>query len=192
MSPFAPIARTQLTARQMPAGPFAAGSRDPGQETESVPLPLTRSTMMNPPHLGPSPAVDVTIPSDPDEARLVQERIEQLLLEQHASDRDIFCIKLAMEEALINAIKHGNQMDRGKKVRISYRVLPDRFECRISDEGQGFDPNDVPDPTAVENLERPCGRGLMLMRHYMNDVVYNPVGNVVSMSRVFKNQNGKK
>jgi serine/threonine-protein kinase RsbW len=145
---------------------------------------------MNPSHLGPRPPVEIVIPSDPGEARGVQEQIEQLLVERQASDRDIFCIKLALEEALVNAIKHGNQMDRAKKVRIRYHVLSDRFECSISDEGPGFDPGEVPDPTAPENLERPCGRGLMLMRHYMSAVAYNDRGNSVSMSRVFGN--GKK
>ena len=53
--------------------------------------------------------------------RGVQEQIEKLLQERHASDRDIFCIKLALEEALVNAIKHGNQMDRSKKVQITYQ-----------------------------------------------------------------------
>src|SRR5207253_1539595 len=128
----------------------------------------------------------------PGEARGVQEQIERLLRERHAGDKDIFCIKLALEEALVNAIKHGNQMDRAKLVRISYRVVADRFECCISDEGAGFDPTDVPDPTCAENLERPCGRGLMLMRHYMNEVAYNARGNSVSLARVFRNTNGKK
>jgi len=153
-------------------------------------VPLTLPETMNPSHLGPRPPVEIVIPSDPGEARGVQEQIEQLLLELQASDRDIFCIKLALEEALVNAIKHGNQMDRAKKVRIRYHVLSDRFECSISDEGPGFDPGEVPDPTAPENLERPCGRGLMLMRHYMSAVAYNDRGNSVSMSRVFGN--GKK
>ena len=62
----------------------------------------------------------------------------------------------------------------------------DRFEVRITDEGPGFDPSDVPDPTDVENLERPCGRGLMLMRHYMTDVHYNARGNSVSMRKVLR------
>jgi len=153
-------------------------------------VPLTLPETMNPSHLGPRPPVEIVIPSDPGEARGVQEQIEQLLVERQASDRDIFCIKLALEEALVNAIKHGNQMDRAKKVRIRYHVLSDRFECSISDEGPGFDPGEVPDPTAPENLERPCGRGLMLMRHYMSAVAYNDRGNSVSMSRVFGN--GKK
>ena len=133
----------------------------------------------------------VAIPSDPCEARCVQDMIEQHLRSNHFEDREIFSIKLALEEALVNAIKHGNQMDRSKKVRITFRVASDRFECRISDEGPGFDPHDIPDPTEIENLERPCGRGLMLMRHYMHEVVYNDHGNTVSMHRVFHRANGK-
>jgi serine/threonine-protein kinase RsbW len=131
--------------------------------------------------------VDLVIASDPAEARSIQEQIEQLLHERQAHDHDIFSIRLALEEALVNAIKHGNQMDPAKKVRISYRLLTDRFEVAISDEGTGFNPNDVPDPTAIENLERPCGRGLMLMRHYMSEVRYNDRGNAVIMSKLFRN-----
>ena len=133
---------------------------------------------------GPKTAADLTIPSDPAEARRVQDEIEQLLLDARFSERDIFCIKLALEEALVNAIKHGNQMDRNKKVHIVYHVRPERFDIKITDEGIGFDPEDVPDPTAVENLERPCGRGLMLMRHYMTEVAFTGRGNTVQMSKV--------
>ena len=90
----------------------------------------------------------------------------------------------ATEEAIVNAMKHGNQMDRNKTVRIAYSVGPDRFDCLVADEGPGFEPADVPDPTAAENLERPCGRGLMLMRHYMTAVEYNDRGNAVSMCKL--------
>jgi serine/threonine-protein kinase RsbW len=127
---------------------------------------------------------DVIIPSDPVEARRVQAEIEEHLKSNAYSERDIFGIKLALEEALVNAIKHGNQMDRSKKVQISYQISPDRFEIHITDEGVGFDPCDVPDPTAFENLERPCGRGLMLMRYYMNEVTFSPRGNSVHMRKL--------
>jgi serine/threonine-protein kinase RsbW len=133
--------------------------------------------------------LDRAIPSDPAEARRVQDEIEALLKSHQFAERDIFCIRLALEEALVNAIKHGNQMDRSKKVRIAYRVERDRFDIEIVDEGPGFDPGDVPDPTCAENLERPCGRGLMLMRHYMNAVCYNRSGNAVSMTKL---RNGAK
>jgi serine/threonine-protein kinase RsbW len=138
--------------------------------------------------LGNHSSVRVVIPSDPAEARRVQDQIEQLLVQVcHCQDHDLFSIKLALEEALVNAIKHGNQYDRAKSVEISYQIQPDRFEIHITDQGTGFDPEDVPDPTAVENLERPCGRGLMLMRHYMSEVHFNERGNSVRMAKVHRN-----
>jgi len=128
----------------------------------------------------------ITIPSDTGEARKIQDVFEQGLQNLKAPDKDVFCIRLALEEALVNAIKHGNQMDINKKVLIKFTLDADQFEIVITDEGSGFDPNDVPDPTDIENLERPCGRGLMLMRHYMTEVEYNSVGNSVHMKKVFK------
>jgi serine/threonine-protein kinase RsbW len=132
--------------------------------------------------------IDVTIPSDLEDARRIQTDIERLLQAKTSfSETEIFSIRLALEEAIVNAIKHGNQMDRSKMVRVAYRVEPDRFEVLISDEGPGFDPDDVPDCTAPENLERPCGRGLLLMRHYMNHIEYHGAGNIVFMSKSSKN-----
>ena len=131
-------------------------------------------------------ALEIIIPSDTSEARRVQDVLEQGLQNVKAPDKDVFCIRFALEEALVNAIKHGNQMEITKKVIIKYTLDADVFEIMISDEGPGFDPNDVPDPTDIENLERPCGRGLMLMRHYMTEVNYNSVGNSVRMKKVFK------
>jgi len=133
---------------------------------------------------GQGVAADVSIPSDPAEARRIQDDIERLLQSHHVSERDVFSIKLALEEALVNAIKHGNQMDRSKKVHIIYSVSTEVFQIRIADEGKGFDPEDVPDPMAPENLERPCGRGLLLMRHYMTEVTYHPPGNRLSMNKI--------
>ena len=156
-----------------------------------MPFPISAAQPMKPPSAATSSiARDVVIASDPAEARRLQEEIEQHLQVHRVSERDAFSIRLALEEALVNAIKHGNQSDPAKKVRISYRLLADRFEVAISDEGTGFNPEDVPDPTVFENLERPCGRGLMLMRHYMSEVRYNDRGNAVTMSKRFRN--GKK
>ena len=146
---------------------------------------------MQPPRNLGSPPVHVVIPSDAAEAHRVQDQVEQCLEATACHDHDLFSIKLALEEALVNAIRHGNQYDRAKTVRVAYRLLPDRFEVHITDEGAGFDPSDVPDPTALEHLECPSGRGLMLMRHYMTEVSYNERGNGVSMAKVFRN-NGKK
>ena len=151
-------------------------------------MPLaTPGTMNLPRDLGPGRSTEVAIASDPAEARRIQDEIEELLKANRYSERDIFGIRLALEEALVNAIKHGNQMDRAKKVHIAYRVDPERFDIHIRDEGTGFDPQDVPDPTDVENLERPCGRGLWLMRHYMSEVDFGTRGNTVRMSKVLRN-----
>ena len=129
-------------------------------------------------------AAEVTIPSDLAEARRIQNLIEEALQASAYSEHDIFSIKLALEEALVNAIKHGNQMDPDKRVVVNYQVTTERFDIRITDEGNGFNPDDVPDPTAPENLERPCGRGLLLIRGFMTEVIYHGRGNSVSMCKV--------
>ena len=130
--------------------------------------------------------IEHSIASDLCEARRVQCDIELALQQAAFAEHDIFAIKLAVEEALVNAIKHGNRMDRSKRVHVACRVGTERFEVQITDEGPGFDPNHVPDPTAPENLERPCGRGLLLMRHYMNEVAYHNSGRVVRMAKLKK------
>jgi serine/threonine-protein kinase RsbW len=154
-------------------------------------VPLASTTIMTPPREpGSASTVDLVIPSDPAEAHRVQEEIERLLRAHGAGEKEIFGIRLALEEALVNAIKHGNQLDRSKKVTVTSVVHAERIEIHITDEGNGFDPGDVPDPTDVENIERPCGRGLMLMRHYMTEVSFTGRGNSVRMAKVLRN--GKK
>jgi serine/threonine-protein kinase RsbW len=133
--------------------------------------------------------LNVTIPSDMAEARRVQTAIEQALQQVCFDEQDIFAIKLAVEEALVNAIKHGNQMDPDKNVRVRYALGPERFDVRITDDGPGFNPDDVPDPTAPENLERPCGRGLLLIRYYMSEVSFQDSGRTIAM---FKRRDGTK
>jgi serine/threonine-protein kinase RsbW len=134
---------------------------------------------------------ELTIPSDPAEVPRVQDRIEEQLRHHSFEDRDLFSIRLALEEALVNAIKHGNQMNRDKKVHIRCQIEVGRFEIGIADEGPGFDPRDVPDPLCEENLERPCGRGLFLIKHYMTDVVYHPPGNRMTMYKVCNTASGR-
>jgi len=125
--------------------------------------------------------LQLTIGSDTSRAQEVQEQIVQLLAELQYSTRDQFGVRLALEEALVNAIKHGNGMDPAKSVRIDCELTPDCVRIEIEDEGPGFQLEDVPDPTADENLERPCGRGILLMRAYMTSVTYNDRGNRVTM-----------
>jgi len=105
-------------------------------------------------------------------------------LEAHGfSQDDIFAVHLALEEAFLNAVKHGNRMNPAKKVLIDYAVDPEQAEIRMTDEGSGFDPRSVPDPRVGENLYRPAGRGLLLIRSYMHTVEYNERGNSLRMVR---------
>jgi len=127
---------------------------------------------------------DQLIPSDLAAARRLQGEIEEALHAVSFTETEIFAIKMAVEEALVNAIKHGNQMDPAKTVRVCYRVHAERFDVCITDQGPGFDPNDVPDPTAPENLERPCGRGLLLMRYYMTDVAFADRSSTITMHKL--------
>ncbi len=99
------------------------------------------------------------------------------------SQEDIFAVHLAMEEALINAIKHGNKMDPKKEVKVNYSVSPDKVEISMTDEGEGFNPEIVPDPRQGKNLYKNDGRGLLLMQSYMDEVEYNKRGNSVRMVR---------
>ena len=126
---------------------------------------------------------DVWIPNDTEEAREVQERIVALLEQNEWPMRDCFGVRLSLEEALVNAIKHGNRMEPDKKVFISCELSIDEITVVIEDQGDGFNPNDVPDPTDDDNLDKPGGRGIMLIRSFMNDFAYNDKGNRVTMSK---------
>lgn len=99
------------------------------------------------------------------------------------SEDDIFAVHLALEEAFINAVMHGNKMDPNKKVQIDYSVGLDKIEISITDQGKGFEPQEVPDPRVGKNLYKPEGRGLLLIHSYMDVVKYNEQGNCVYMVR---------
>ena len=125
----------------------------------------------------------VVIESDTTQGQKVQADIVSYAQTCEFTEPELFAIRLAVEEALVNAIKHGNGSDPSKKVRIEYAVDSEQFRISIEDEGPGFDPATVPDPTDPEFLERPCGRGLMLMKHYMSFVEFSGRGNCVVMCK---------
>ena len=124
---------------------------------------------------------EVKIPSDTEQGQAVQERIVKMLEDLDFPTRDVFGVRLALEEALVNAIKHGNRMDPSRQVRIHWAINSQSVRIEIEDEGHGFRPEEIPDPTAAENLEKPSGRGIMLMRAFMTEVDYNERGNRVTL-----------
>jgi serine/threonine-protein kinase RsbW len=99
------------------------------------------------------------------------------------TEDDVFAVHLAMEEAFINAVKHGNKMEPSKAIKIDYAVESDKIEICMTDEGEGFDPEVIPDPRYGDNLYKPAGRGMLLMRSFMDVVEYNKQGNSVRMIR---------
>jgi serine/threonine-protein kinase RsbW len=123
----------------------------------------------------------ITIASDHSASRDVQKRIVDAVIRHGYNGQNLFGIKLALEEAMINAIKHGNKLDPKKRVHVEYSVTPRQVEIIIEDEGQGFDRSCVPDPTQPENIEKCSGRGLLLMEAYMNKIEFSKGGRRVRM-----------
>lgn len=126
---------------------------------------------------------ETTIASDADCGRQALDVILQQLAEHCWSVRNVFGIHLALEEALVNAIKHGNKYSPEKQVRICCGITSEFFCIRIEDEGDGFDPARLPDPRTDEWIDVPNGRGVLLMRKFMDRVEYNERGNAVLLEK---------
>ncbi|HUO34776.1 MAG TPA: ATP-binding protein [Candidatus Acidoferrum sp.] len=96
----------------------------------------------------------------------------------HFPEDEMHKIGMAVREGVINAYNYGNQQDRNKKIRMTVELTPDQLVVRVTDEGKGFELSEVPDPLAEENLLRTSGRGLFLMRAFMDglDVLHAPGG----------------
>ena len=88
---------------------------------------------------------------------------------------------VALDEAFVNAVKHGNKFDAGKMVRITAEISPREARFTIEDEGEGFDVNSIPDPLDPTNLFKASGRGVLFIYNIMDEVTYNDRGNKVTM-----------
>jgi serine/threonine-protein kinase RsbW len=122
----------------------------------------------------------------PSEAAPGHEAIAALLAQLETAGwptRDVYGIHLALEEALVNAIRHGNRSDPGKDVEIRCFLADDTVRIEIQDEGPGFDPAKLPDPTSDDHLDVPNGRGVLLIRTFMTRVDYPGRGNIVVMEK---------
>jgi serine/threonine-protein kinase RsbW len=124
-----------------------------------------------------------------DNGREVREEVVAHMDDHDYSPKDIHAVQLALEEAVVNAFKHGNSLDPSKCVYVWYMVHEREAWIWIEDQGPGFAVEAVPDPTLPENCERPCGRGLFMMRHFMDVVQYNQAGNVCWMYKYRSGQN---
>ena len=125
----------------------------------------------------------VVVSSTPSAVADVFNQLQPGLKASNFSEEDIFAVHLALEEAFTNAVKHGNKMEPNKAVKIDYAIEPDKIEICMTDEGSGFDPEVIPDPRYGDNLYKPAGRGMLLMRSFMDVIEYNEQGNSVRMIR---------
>jgi serine/threonine-protein kinase RsbW len=125
----------------------------------------------------------VVVSSTPSAVVEVFNQIQPGLQANNFSEEDIFAIHLSLEEAFINAVKHGNKMEPSKAVKVDYSIEPDKIEICMTDEGEGFDPEVIPDPRYGDNLYKPAGRGMLLMRSFMDVLEYNKKGNSLRMIR---------
>jgi serine/threonine-protein kinase RsbW len=123
------------------------------------------------------------IPSNCESGRRIMDEVLGQLSHLGWRESDLFSVQLALEEGIVNAIKHGNRFDPDKSVYFHCRVSPHRVTIEIVDQGEGFDPQAVPDCTCDDRLEVASGRGLLLMRSFMCRVEYADRGTRLYMEK---------
>jgi len=125
--------------------------------------------------------ISIQIPSMPENIRIVESFIDNAKEKFHITDDLYGNIMVAVTESVNNAIRHGNSSDKNKLVNISLFIEPKQLKFVVEDQGAGFDPETLPDPTLPENISKPDGRGIFLMRNLCDDLVFSNEGRVVEM-----------
>ena len=126
--------------------------------------------------------ISIQIPSIVENIRMIESFIDNAKERFHL-DEDLYGnIMIAVTEAVNNAIKHGNSNNPSKNVSLSLTLNENLLRFVIKDEGTGFEYNNLPDPTAPENLEKPGGRGIFLMKHLSDEVEFMENGKTVQLS----------
>lgn len=126
-------------------------------------------------------SINIQIPSLSDNIRIIESFIDNAK-EKFALNDDIYGnIMISVTESVNNAIKHGNGNEASKNVSISLFLNNSQISFKVEDEGKGFDYDNLPDPTAPENIEKPGGRGIFLMKHLADEVVFSNNGSIVEL-----------
>ena len=121
------------------------------------------------------------LPSKQESITLLENLIEEIA-DKHNVSEDVFAnMMTCLSEAAINAIVHGNKLDPAKKVIINAEIENRRIIWVVTDEGDGFDYNNLADPTAPENIENLTGRGVFIMKHLADQCIFNTKGNEVEL-----------
>jgi serine/threonine-protein kinase RsbW len=125
--------------------------------------------------------VSYTLDSTLESVNQAEETARQMAAEVGFQNEAAHEIAMAVREAAVNAVLHGNQYDPAKKVRVSYEKKPGLLQVTVTDEGPGFEPEQLPDPLAPENLLKQSGRGIFLIRSYMNEVRFRRLATGMEM-----------
>lgn len=137
------------------------------------------------PEPGEAPMENDLVLELPSDVRSIEHAVEYVVRRCHACERHAHRLRLnfrvGLTEALSNAMLYGNAHDPSKRVRVEVTVSEGAIQARITDQGRGFDPCTVPDPTCPDNIMKSGGRGLFLMRQLLDEVHYNDMGNQVTL-----------
>ena len=121
------------------------------------------------------------LPSKQESITLLENLIEEIADKHNVSEDTFANMMTCLNEAVINAIVHGNKLDAGKKVIVNADVEAKRIIWTVTDQGEGFDYNNLADPTAPENLENLTGRGVFIIKHLADQCIFNTKGNEVEL-----------
>ncbi|MDB5144059.1 MAG: ATP-binding protein [Mucilaginibacter sp.] len=121
------------------------------------------------------------LPSKPESITQLETLIEHIADKHNVSEDTFANMMTCLNEIAINAIVHGNKLDESKKVIVNAEVDAKRVVWTVTDEGEGFDYDHLPDPTAEENLENLTGRGVFIVKQLADQCVFNTKGNEVEL-----------
>src|SRR5499433_1623830 len=139
-----------------------------------------------------SKTVNLVLDSTLDSVDTAERAALDLARESGFGEEDLDRIGMSVRECMVNAVVHGNRYNSHKKVQLSLARTPERFTVRIVDQGEGFNPDALPDPLAGDNLLRHSGRGIFLMKAFMDDLQVRSLGPVGTEVTLVKNVVGEK
>ncbi|HEU4766436.1 MAG TPA: ATP-binding protein [Pyrinomonadaceae bacterium] len=113
---------------------------------------------------------ELSLPSRIETVATAAAAVAEFVNRSGISEEAAFGIDMAVREAVTNAVLHGNRQDESKTVDVTLKSSPDAVEISVHDQGAGFNPDEVPDPTAAENILKSSGRGIFFMRNFMDEV----------------------
>ena len=163
-----------MSGRSGPSRPEGGEPQAPHARGKDAPASATARP-------GASAHADLQLAHDMESIRQAEQQLLDAVVRASFDEASAFAIRLALEEALYNAFRHGHKNLPHERVRLEWTVDPSEVRITVTDKGPGFNPEGLPDPTSEERIELPHGRGVMLMRAYMSSVEFDSPGNRVRM-----------